>query len=310
MSRYGCALGRVLVLAGRLVEPSRLDRLAHARTLAEQLKVLGETEYAALMADVGDRAGARQAIERRVLDALDVLDESFAGAVARFFRLPRDFANVKVALARGRHDLEQPFEAGGTVSVERWEDGDLPAWLAEELKQAEAVGGVEDEAAGLAYADRRMLSTRLEHARRLRDRLAFDLASLDVDWANARMLARGGSGLDLVVGGLVDAGDLAATYRSGGMEGVVGRVARTIGDAGVGQAWWPGASRDRMEVAALCSMVSLARRGRLDTTSSSPIVAWMTSVEAEARLVRLVVLGGLDGAPPDEVVDRVSASHG
>lgn len=308
--RYGYALGRVLVLTGRLLEPGRLDRLAHARTLPDQLKVLSETEFAPHVADVRDRAGVRHAVERRVVAALDLLDESFAGPVARFFRLPRDFTNIKVALARGRYDVEQPYVEGGTVSCSRWEDDDLDDWLAQELAAAEAAAAAGGEGAGMAYVDERLLAMRLDAARSLADPVAIELARLDIDWANARMLSRGGSASALFAGGLLDATDLAHVFKAGGPEGLVLRLAHELKEAGIEETLRPGAPRDRLEVAAVRSILTVARRGRLNGVGTQPIFAWMASVEAEARMVSLIVLGGLDGAPADEVVDRVRASHG
>lgn len=310
MTRFGCALGRVLVLQGRLVEPARLDRLAHARTLQERLKVLAETEYAAFVADAQDRDGVLKAIEGRVLAALDLLDESFAEPVARFFRRPRDFANLKVVLARGRHDPGHGFLDGGTVSVERFDEGDPPEWLARELAECEAVSAIDGEVAGMAHVDRRMLDARVADARALKDPLALQLARLEVDWANARMLVRGVPRAELLAGGLIDPGDLATAFSSGRAEGVVRRVARELGDRGIEDAWTADTPADRLEAATVRAALLLARRGRVHADSTQPVIAWMASVEAEARLIRLILIGGMDGAHPGEVVSRVGASHG
>ena len=304
---FGYALGRVLVLEGRVMSRARLDRLAHAQGLAEQLKVLSETEYAHYVAHATDRDSLQEGIEGRVEAALALLEESRAGEVARFFRVARDFTNVKVAALGAASGT--PYVSLGTVGPDAWRAGDLPEWLAREVETVEKVQTEDGEAAAAAYVDGRRLASRLDAAYRLGDPLTTDIAKLDVDMANARLVVRGAAD-GFLGGGLIAGEELSRSYAEGGPAGLALRITRGLPDADGVAALEADASGDWLEVVAARTLMALARLGRLRTTTNQPVVAWMASVEAEARLVSLVVLGGIDGVSPDVVRQRVAWAHG
>lgn len=313
---YGYAVGRVLVLESKIMSSARLDRLAHALTLPEQLKVLAETEYAPWLARADDRESITDGIERRVGAALELLEDSRAEDIARVFRMWRDFTNIKVALARDRGEAEPPFSELGTVSARAWEAGELPRWLEDELASAREVAAEKGPAEAAASVDRRRLRARLEAARRLRDGLAVELAKLDIDMANARLVVRGASEEDLMAGGAVKPSDMVERSASDGPRGladlIVGGLPGVIWPEGDEQGA-PGEARgglDRLEALGARVQLALARQGRLRTTTSQPVVAWMAAVEAEARLVSLIVLGRMDGVSEALVQDRVATVHG
>jgi V/A-type H+-transporting ATPase subunit C len=316
MNRFGYALGRVLVLESRIMTAARLDRLAHALTLPEQLKVLAETEYAPWLTHAEDRESVTESIERRVGAALELLEDSRAGDIARLFRVWRDFTNIKVALARDRGEAEPAFSGLGTTPVGSWEGGELPRWLQDELASAREVAAEQGAAEAAAHVDRRRLHARLKAARQLGDELAVELARLDVDMANARLVVRGASREDLMVGGAVKPADMVDRFAGDGLRGLADLVVGGLPNVG-----WPEADDaapapgvagglDRLEAVGARVQLALARQGRLHSTTSQPVVAWMAAVEAEARLVSLIVLGRMDGVSEAVVQDRVATVHG
>lgn len=316
MNRFGYALGRVLVLESRIMTAARLDRLAHALTLSEQLKVLAETEYAPWLTHAEDRESVTESIERRVGAALELLEDSRAEDIARLFRMWRDFTNIKVVLARDKGEAEPAFSGLGTVPVEAWEADELPKWLEDEITLAREVAAEKGPAEAAANVDRRRLAARLEAARGLKDALAVELARLDVDMANARLVVRGASGEDLMVGGAVKPSDMVDRFAGDGLRGLTDLVVGGLPDVG-----WPEADAagpalgapgglDRLEALGARVQLALARQGRLCSTTSQPVVAWMAAVEAEARLVSLIVLGRMDGVSEALVQDRVATVHG
>ena len=313
---YGYAVGRVLVLESKIMSAARLDRLAHASTLREQLKVLAETEYAPWLAHADDRESITEGIDRRVGAALELLEDSRAEDIARFFRMWRDFTNIKVALARDRGEAEPAFSGLGTVPVDAWEAGGLPRWLEDELTSAREVAAEKGPAQAAAGMDRRRLEARVEAARRLKDGLAIELARLDIDMANVRLVVRGAAKEDLMPGGAAKPADVVDKFAGEGPRGLAGLIVgglRDVGwpegdEQGSGPAAWGG--MDRLEALGARVQLALARQGRLRTTTSQPVVAWMAAVEAEARLVSLMVLGRMDGVSEALVKDRVATVHG
>lgn len=316
MSRFGYALGRVLVLQSRMMSPARLDRLAHASTLSEQLKVLAETEYAAVLAHATDRAAVARGIEQRVGEALELLEDSRAAEIARFFRIWHDFTNIKVSLAHDRGEGRPAFVALGTVPPEAWRASEPPRAYVAELTAAREIQAADGPAEAAAHLDRRRLEARSKAAAELKDGLAVKLAGLDVDLANARMVVRGSPAEDLLPGGGVKPPDMVDRHAGKGLRGIADLIVGGLPDVS-----WPEgdlsgpegarhAELDRLEALGARVRLALARQGRLRTTTSQPVVAWMAAVEAEARLVSLMVLGRMDGVSDSFVKERVATVHG
>ena len=168
-----------------------------------------------------------------------MLDESHASPIARFFRLTRDYANIKVVLLRGGSDPQFAFISGGTVSCDTWEEGDPPEWIAEELAAAEAMLAEEGEAAAMALVDRMALAERIEAAKALRDPLAI-AARAGSTWTGRtrERCVRGADKDSLVDGGHVPVVELAASFKAGGVEALcAGDAMGDIDPSGLVEVW-------------------------------------------------------------------------
>ena len=98
-NEYIYAVGRIRSMETRLLDTGKIDRMAEAPDAAEALKVLGETEYAAHLADVGSANDYEQILtaeRRRVYQELrEMLPKP---DLINLFALQFDYHNLKVLL--------------------------------------------------------------------------------------------------------------------------------------------------------------------------------------------------------------------
>jgi vacuolar-type H+-ATPase subunit C/Vma6 len=194
-TKYGFAVGRVMVLRTRLLGRVAYERLLDAPTLADQRRILSETHLGTFVESVRTPSD----VERAIDESLRGLYEEFlerAGLPAEvvgFFRSPHDFSVLKGVL-KARvlgAAAEYPVVGLGSVPLEAFSTPEvLPGILGATARAVLAAQPQLDAESVDAAVDRAMFTESARLARASRVGFLRTLAESEADVANAKVLLR------------------------------------------------------------------------------------------------------------------------
>jgi V/A-type H+-transporting ATPase subunit C len=312
-TRYGFAVGRVMVLRTRLLGHAAFERLLDARTFADQRRVLSETHFGRFIEhaeNVGD-------VERGIDESLRDLYEQFLersdlpAEVVAYFRRPYDFGVLKSVLKAALLGTvaEMPMVLLGLEPLGAFES---PAGLPDALgRTARAVLGAGPSATPEdvdAAIDRAMFAELARLARASRVEFLGRLVERETDVANAKVLLRcaiaGRTPQDarrLLVGkGTWDAASVAeAVSRPDALAEAVVR-ARVLEAPAVELL-----DAERLDPLVDAALSRLARVAARMTAGPEPVIAYLLARRAEAVAVRAMLVGRLAGLPREVVAGRM-----
>jgi V/A-type H+-transporting ATPase subunit C len=335
---YGFPLGRVRVLEGRLLPLQRLERLVEARDFTEQRRILAETHYGELLADVVTAEQVEDSLEDALEEAYDFMEESrLPELVIEFFRIRYDFLNLRMLLKMRVADASKPrrwsvhgsvppdvFEAASEAGDEDWLD-ELPPGLAATAAQViELATGGEDsegeaanavEAAAIDLAFDKALYERIHQITAYEGSAWFArLGRIMVDMANARVAQRArrfGKDTEWIEAALIEGGDVpkeaiaAAETPAEAIMADIRAALMGISPDELERIARQLGSRQTMDIAADNVVLAMAKKGRMVAIGVEPIASYMLALENEIALLRVVLIGKLAGLPAPKIHERV-----
>jgi V/A-type H+-transporting ATPase subunit C len=312
-TRYGFAVGRVMVLRTRLLGRSAFERLLDAPTFADQRRVLSETHFGRFVEHVATAKDVELAIDESLRDLYEEFLEraGLPTSVVAYFRTPYDFAALKGALKARSLGVtaERGSVALGSLPPDSFDD---PATLPEPLgRAARSLLAAEDldvEAIDTAV-DRVMFAWLRELARESRVDYLERLAVREIDVANAKVLLRcaiAGRSSEDAGRMLIEGGE----WNAAGLTGLVRKpeeLAAAIGAARVLPAATPADLLDleRIDPLADAAIARLAREAARMPIGPEPVLGYVLARRAEAVTVRSLLVGRLAGLPREIVASRL-----
>ena len=95
--RYGYTVARLRAMGNRLLDESSYQRILDSEDLDAAMKVLGETAYAAWIADLKSNREFDKAIESELLYVYSELQKFVPDKrLVEICRIPYDFHNIKI----------------------------------------------------------------------------------------------------------------------------------------------------------------------------------------------------------------------
>ena len=320
--RYGFAVGKVRVLATRLLDRSALERLVDAPSYAEQKRILSETPYGRFLEHANTAADVDEALDRSLDSVYAFLAEAgLPEAVQRFFRVRFDYTNLKGALKADALGVtvDDLLVDHGTVPREAFRGplSKLPerySALAREIEQGldEADGETSLMAIDVAI-DRALYAELREIAVAARSRFLQDLAARLSDVANLKSIVRArNAGLTaaamtemIVDGGSMSSRDLAALYRLPHQDMLAG-LERRLGLKGSPLVDAHGMSD--LDVIVDNVIVETIRRAKRAEPGPEDVIAYVRARESEVQVLRVALLGKMAGLDSETLHRRMRAS--
>lgn len=328
---YAHSVTRVRALETGLLDKGKIERMAEAKNATEALKILGETAYGAQVS----RLGSAHEYETILLEEIASVRELFwkispHPEITDLFFLKYDVLNLKI-LIKGKHlqqEVDDILVASGTIAPEK-----LAAMVAEgrfkELPPEIAQAAEKAQAMLAETADPQLVDTILDKAHycylsrfltESGEAFLRELVALQADLTNIKSFVRvrhvtvadGLKARELmrkvfIPGGKLDL-DFFLTQLDEPLPTFADRFARdpwgTVVADGIAS-WEREGSLTTYEKLADNYLISYVKKAGLISFGPEPLVAYLWAKENEIKLIRIVMVGKINGLPADDIKERL-----
>lgn len=323
---YAYAVGRIRALETRLLDKNKLDRMIESPSAQEALKVLSETDYAGLVAELDSVYDFEKILQEEIKRVFLLLQQiSPQPFLIHLLSWKYDVHNLKVLLkAKFLQEAEMeiliPVGSMPTEKLRAWvaEDDfrDLPGALrraAEQVVEEFAVSG--DPQMVDLYLDRAYYEMVLTGARQERSSFLEGLFIREVDLTNIKTFLRikrmkrdkNFFKKAFLPGGRLGA-DLFISLLEEPLEFLADRLAMSdyapVVVEGVRE-WLEKGSMARLEKLADDFILDYLRQGKRTPFGLEPLIGYFYAKETEIKNIRLILVGKINGLPIEAIRERL-----
>lgn len=324
---YEYGVARVRVLETKLLTRERIERMVDAPSAEEALKVLSETSYAPLVAELGSPYEYDELLSKEMNRVREFIDEiSPDSAITDLFFLKYDFHNLKVLL-KSRYlsdqDGELPLAQMGTIpveilkkGVEEPESGLLPNFMADAIKKVDQACVLRVDPQKIdTLLDIAMYDYIFEVCRRKRNEFALRYFKMQVDLLNIRSLLRAkrlGQGLDFLKEMLIPYGSLDLSFYGHAMEQAYEQLVKEMDATPYGKVVAEGV-QDFLRTGTLTAferlmddyLLNYVKALRYNPFGIEAIVGYLLAKENEVKLIRIIMVGKINNLPAEKIRERL-----
>lgn len=325
-TRYLYAVSRVKALENNLLTRNTVERMLEATTPESALKILSETEYGNHFAEVDSVYDFEKALEAGLKSTYKVIDDSTRDhRFTLLSKLRYDFHNLKVLLKQKylEQDYEYILSSLGSTEVETLkkavaddEYAHLPYWMKTACEEAVVDFQLNKDPQRIDIIfDRALYASLIGLAEDIGDDSLKDMVKTEIDLINinsflrVKKMDKGARFLETV---LLEGGFLNSSFFLDAVNEPVNsfldRLSSTrydrIAMEGV-QSWIDTGKSTVLEKVADNFQLNLARAGKYAAFGILPIVGFLKAVENEAKLIRMVMVGKINGISADTMRERL-----
>jgi V/A-type H+/Na+-transporting ATPase subunit C len=324
--RYAYAVGRIRAMETRLLDRGKIERMVEAKSADEALKVLGESEYADYLADLGSVHQFEKVLDaelRRIYLELRKIspDPELVGLFAKKF----DYHNLKVLikankLSEKRDELLVP-DVGNinlTELIRAAGDDDysnLPPRMRQAAEKiADAFRLEADPQLVDLLLDRAMYEEILEWVDSTKSPFLKSYFTNLTDLLNIKTylrVRRTNRPKDFLESALLPKGDVDMTklvQLGEPLEVLVDRLAYTryakVVEEGI-QTYQKTDTLTRYEKLADDFLINYAKQAKYVTFGPEPIVGYLLAKENEIKMIRIIMVGKINHLPTEEIKERL-----
>lgn len=324
---YEYAVARVRVLETRLLTRERIERMVDAQSAEEALKVLSETSYAPLVAELASPYEYDKLLSKEMNRVRAFIDEiSPDPAITNLFFLKYDFHNLKVLLKHkylSRQDDELPVAQMGTVpveilrkGVEELDSGLLPPIMADAVKKVEQACTLRVDPQRIdTLLDQSMYDHIFDVCRSKGNEFTFRYFQMQVDLLNLRSLLRAKrleEGFDFLKAMLIPYGSLDASFYSRALEQPYEQLMKEMESTPYGKVVAEGI-QDYLRTGTLTAferlmdnyLLNYVKALRYNPFRIEAIVGYLLAKENEVKLIRIVMVGKINNLPAEKIRERL-----
>lgn len=316
---------RIKYLETKLLGKNDIERILDAPGPEEALKLLSDTEYGSDIAEMENIYEFEKVLDKSMLHTIKTLKESFSDhEIIRFFTLKNDFHNLKV-IAKGMisgtengylsHLSEIPPE-----EIKKYANGETGANISDNLKEAyhraiEAYELTKDPQQIDFVLDQALFDKMGEIATNLRDPFLQEYLTALSDLTNIKTMMRLkkiDADVRTLDDALVNGGSLPKEFFkeifSGNSQSLIEALNTTpyhqIVEEGITQ-WESTGSPSVLEKLIDNFMISLAKRGVYKPFGSETVIGYLAARENEIKLLRIIMVGKINGISSDMIRERL-----
>nr|MBO2493944.1 V-type ATP synthase subunit C [Clostridia bacterium] len=324
---YEYGVARVRVLETKLLTRERIERMADAPSAEEALKVLSETSYAPLVAELVSPYEYDELLSKEMSRVRTFIDEiSPDPAITDLFFLKYDFHNLKVLLKYrylGGQDEGLPLVQIGTIPVEILrkgvddpESGLLPPFMVNAVRRVDQACALKIDPQKIdILLDLAMYDHIFEVCRRKRNGFALGYFQMQVDLLNLRSLLRAkrlGQGFDFLKEMLIPHGSLNVSFYSRAMEQPYEQLIKEAESTPYGKVMAE-AVQDFLRTGTLTAferlmddfLLNYVKALRYNPFGIEAIVGYLLAKENEIKLIRIIMVGKINNLPAEKIRERL-----
>jgi V/A-type H+-transporting ATPase subunit C len=320
------AVSRVRALENNLLSRSTVDRMLEASTAQEAFKILGETDYGNYFGEVESVYDFEKALNQSLRSAYKVIEDSTRDQ--RFTLLSKiryDFHNLKV-LMKGKYlgeDYSHILSQTGSIEVEvlrkAVDDKDMTGFNPH-IKQAFEKADMDFELNGDPQMidiilDQGLYAWIRELADGIKDTDLIEFIKTEIDLTNINTLLRVRKmkrSVKLLETALIDGGFLDRSFFINSMGEPVGSFADRLSSTrydkvaieGIGP-WIDTGSSTVLEKISDDLLLNMAKKGKYAAFGILPIIGYLRARESEARVIRMIMVGKINGIPAESLRERL-----
>ena len=317
--------GRIKYLETKLVGRNDIERILDAPGPEEALKLLCDTEYGTDLNEMENMYEFEKALDNSMLRAITTLKESFSNhELIRFFTLKYDFHNLKVVAKSAILGTENGnFSHLGEIppeEIKKYAQEDSSANIPDSIKAAydraiEAYESTSDPQQVDFVLDRALFDNLNEIVKQSRDPFLRDYLTALSDLTNIKIMMRlkkVDADVRILDNALVSGGSLPKEFFkekfSESSQSIIDALGNTpykqIAEEGISQ-WESSGSPSVFEKLIDNFMISLARRGLYKSFGSETVIGYLAARENEIKLLRIIMVGKINGISSDMIRERL-----
>ncbi len=316
---------RIKYLETKLLGKNDIERILEAPGIEDALKALSDSEYGSDIAEMENVYEFEKVLDKSMLRTIKTLKESFKNhEIITFFTLKNDFHNLKViikAMISGSDNgffsrlCETPPE-----EIKKYVEGETSANIPDSLKEAyhkaiEAFESTKDPQQIDFVLDQALFEEMGKIAGNSRDAFLKEYLTALSDLTNIKTMVR----LKKIDGdirtldsALVSGGSLPKEFfkekflesSQSLIEALNNTPYQQIVEEGITQ-WDLTGSPSVFEKLVDNYMISLARRGLYKPFGSETVIGYLAARENEIKLLRIIMVGKINGIPSDMIRERL-----
>ncbi len=325
-TKYLYAVSRIKALENNLLTRNTVERMLEAPTPESALKILGETDYGSYFAEVDSVHDFEKALEASLKSTYKVIDDSTRDSrFSLFSKMRYDFHNLKVLLKQKylEEDYGYILSRLGSVDIEiirkavaDEEFGSLPPFLKDACEEAMADFQLSRDPQRIdLILDRALFAALTELAAEINDAGLTGILKSEIDVINmnsflrVKKMGKDAKFLETVIleGGFLDRSFFLDAVNEP-VSSFADRLHATkydrIAVEGV-QSWLDTGDSTVMEKVSDNFLLGLARAGKYAAFGILPIIGFLRAVENEVKVIRMVMVGKINGIPADKLRERL-----
>ncbi len=317
---------RIKFLETKLLGRSVIERLLDTPSPDEALKVLGDTEYGNDIAEMENIYDFEKILEQSMSRTINTLKESFTNhEIIHFFTAKNDFHNLKV-IVKGDilgEEFKQHFSMLGEVSTEeikKYVSGDTGASIPDNLKTAYHLAikqyqKTQDPQQVDFVIDQALFREMANIVEITKDPFLGEYLGALADLTNIKTFVRLkkiGVDIKTVDSALVVGGDLTGEFFkelfAENTQALVDALGPTlyhqVVEEGISQ-WESTGSPSIFEKLIDNYMIALARKALYKPFGPETVVGYMAARENELKILRIIMVGKINGISSDMIRERL-----
>lgn len=317
---------RIKFLETKLLGKNAIDRLLDAPEAEDVIKALSDTEYGSDIADMENIYDFEKVLEQSMGRTIKTLKESFKNhEIIRFFTLKNDYHNLKV-IVKGNilgAEFKEYFSQLGEVSPEemqKYAQGDTGAIIPDSLKEAyhravETYEITKNPQKVDLVLDQALFEEMTKIVESSSDSFLKEYLAALADLTNIKTLVRLqkiDADIRTLESALVDGGNLTKEFFKEIFTGTTQNIIEAFNSTPYhevveeGLASWESTGSPLVFEKMIDNyMVALARRGLYKPFGPETVIGYMAARENELKLLRIIIVGKINGISSDMIRERL-----
>lgn len=327
---FTSVIPRLRVLETRLLDKSKLDRMIDSNSAWDAVKVLQESEYAAHMSHVKRAEDYEEMLSAELKRVYKLMYEiSPEKSVVDVMSVRYDYHNIKVLLKAKalKEDFSQLLVPIGMVEVDKLKAAvinetysDLPQIMRSAIEEIERdFVATKDPQRIDIIADRYMFRHMLHIAKEIENRFVENYAKSLIDLTNVKSLIRvKKQNKDrrfleevLIEGGNTDK-DNFISLLTDNVEGLAGKLSYVdyVEPLRLGvEDYIKTGSLNGLEKLTDDYIVKIMKDAKYVSFGPEPVIAYIFAKENEIKLIRIIMVGKINGMEPEAIRERLRDNY-